>query len=62
MLQYIPETILLNENDTTIVYHLPLAETSKFPALFTQLENRKQELGIERMDVTSTSLEQLFWK
>lgn len=51
-----------SESDTEIVFNLPLTESANFSALFRILENEKNDLGIQNMGVTCTTMEQVFLK
>ena len=52
---------LLTNVGTECSLTLP-AETSKFPALFTELEEKKEELGINQLALSMTTLEEVFLK
>ena len=45
-----------------VVFALPLSHVEKFSSLFTELENRSQEMGVLSFGVTLTSLEEVFLK
>lgn len=45
-----------------IVYVIPTAEKDKFQQMFADLESSKEELGIEHMSISITTLEDVFLK
>lgn len=45
-----------------IEFKLPLTETARFPQLFDNLEEEKDNLGIVNIGVSCTTMEQVFLK
>ena len=45
-----------------IVYRLPFEETESFPAVFQELDARKEELSIDNYGISVTTLEEVFLK
>ncbi|XP_014928146.2 ABC-type organic anion transporter ABCA8 isoform X1 [Acinonyx jubatus] len=59
--QHIPDAKLSAESEGKLVYTLPLERTSKFPALYEDLD-RRPGLGIENYGVSMTTLNEVFLK
>lgn len=59
---YIPKAILESQVCAEVTYLLPFSESKKFETLFTELEEKMEELGIESFGVTATTMEEVFLK
>ncbi|KAL1463191.1 hypothetical protein WDU94_014968 [Cyamophila willieti] len=59
---YVPDATLHNTQSSQISYTLPTQDTSKFPALFEALENKKTGLGISSIGIACTTIEEVFLK
>jgi len=53
---------LLNDVGTELSFQLPFSASSKFPALFENIENDQDNLGLESYGVSVTTLEEVFIK
>lgn len=63
LIQYhIPHAILETTAGSEIGYSLPNEDSSLFEALFTELENKKEILGIDSYGISITTMEEVFLK
>ncbi|XP_072454007.1 phospholipid-transporting ATPase ABCA3-like [Notamacropus eugenii] len=60
VLQYIPNATLESEFGAELSFVLPKESTNRFEALFTELENRKKDLGIASFGASVTTMEEVF--
>ena len=51
-----------SEISAEISYMLPFNESAKFEALFTEIENRMSELGVNSFGTSATTMEEVFLK
>nr|XP_048292244.1 ATP-binding cassette sub-family A member 17-like isoform X3 [Myodes glareolus] len=58
--QHIPNAILESSIGEEVVFILPKKTTSRFEALFTELEQRQIELGISTLGASVTTMEEVF--
>ncbi|KAK6177284.1 hypothetical protein SNE40_015412 [Patella caerulea] len=60
--KYVPSSVLESQISAEISYLLPNEESAKFPALFREIEDRKNELGINSFGTSATTMEEVFLK
>lgn len=60
--EYIPSVYLKCENGDVLIYLLPDESKMKFYELLQRLENNKESLGINRISISVTTLEDVFLK
>lgn len=60
--KYIPDIRVEYENDSELSYILPETENQLFTAIFKDLENSEQRLGVNGFGVSLTTLEEVFMK
>jgi ATP-binding cassette, subfamily A (ABC1), member 3 len=60
--QYIPNANLDTYAGTEISYSLPNEDSSRFEALFLDIETNKTKLGIDSYGASRTSMEEVFLK
>ncbi|XP_028170335.1 ATP-binding cassette sub-family A member 3-like [Ostrinia furnacalis] len=58
----VPEATATGSGFNSISYKIPMASTKSLPGLFSKLESKKTELGIESMGVGVSTLEEVFLK
>ncbi|XP_038184150.1 ATP-binding cassette sub-family A member 17-like [Arvicola amphibius] len=58
--QHIPNAVLESSIGEEVVFILPKKTTSRFEALFTELEQRQIELGISTLGASVTTMEEVF--
>ncbi|XP_063831031.1 retinal-specific phospholipid-transporting ATPase ABCA4-like [Ostrinia nubilalis] len=58
----VPEATATASGFNSIFYKIPMASTKSLPGLFSKLESKKTELGIESMGVGVSTLEEVFLK
>ncbi|XP_047503071.1 phospholipid-transporting ATPase ABCA1-like [Pieris napi] len=59
---YIPDATLKETSLNSISYSLPSKDSTKFAKLFTALENKRSQLGIDSIGVGKSTLEEVFIK
>ncbi|XP_045485140.1 phospholipid-transporting ATPase ABCA1 isoform X2 [Pieris rapae] len=59
---HIPDATLKETSINSISYSLPAKDSTKFPKLFTALENKRAQLGIDSIGVGKSTLEEVFLK
>ena len=57
--QHIPDARLVEEMGRDVKYMLPNVHTHNFPALFQELDDNMQELGVMGYGVSDTTLEEV---
>ncbi|XP_044533206.1 phospholipid-transporting ATPase ABCA3-like [Gracilinanus agilis] len=60
--QYIPNAILESNVGAELAFILPKESSDRFEALFTELEERQEELGIASYGASVTTMEEVFLK
>ncbi|XP_071081909.1 phospholipid-transporting ATPase ABCA3-like [Haliotis cracherodii] len=60
--QYVPSAVMESEINAELSYLLPDDQSSKFAALFTEIEIKGKELGICSFGTTATTMEEVFLK
>ncbi|XP_050413869.2 phospholipid-transporting ATPase ABCA3 [Patella vulgata] len=60
--KYIPSSVLESQISAEVSYLLPNEESAKFSALFREIEDRKNELGINSFGTSATTMEEVFLK
>eukprot|EP00039_Didymoeca_costata_P018273 m.332823 g.332823 ORF g.332823 m.332823 type:complete len:1854 (-) comp17014_c0_seq1:237-5798(-) len=58
----VPDAAIQADVGAELSYVVPQAESSKFPALFADLENKKDEYGIESIGCSCSTMEEVFLK
>ncbi len=58
----IPEAQLLANVGSELSFRLPMDESASFPAILSQLETRRAELGVHDYGISVTTLEDVFLK
>ncbi|XP_026320679.1 ATP-binding cassette sub-family A member 3-like [Hyposmocoma kahamanoa] len=59
---YVPDATLKERSSSTLEYSLPSASSKNFSALFTELQNKRLDLGINSIGVGVSTLEEVFLK
>ena len=59
---YVPEAEIESNISAELSYVLPRERANKFEELFSQLEDRKKELGIGSYGASVTTMEEVFLK
>ncbi|RUS76071.1 hypothetical protein EGW08_016175 [Elysia chlorotica] len=59
---HIPTAELESVINTEVSYILPDSESARFPALFTELDDHKDQLGITSFGTSATTMEEVFLK
>src|SRR5437870_2267596 len=59
---HIPNGKLETSGGTELAYSLPNEDTSRFEALFTAIEEKQNELGIDCYGASITTMEEVFLK
>ncbi|XP_063894116.1 phospholipid-transporting ATPase ABCA3 [Helicoverpa armigera] len=59
---HVHDATLKEKTINSLSYNLPAAASAKFPALFTALESKRSELGIDSIGVGVSTLEEVFLK
>ncbi|GFS09294.1 ATP-binding cassette transporter sub-family A [Elysia marginata] len=59
---HIPTAELESVINTEVSYILPESESPLFPALFTELDDKKDELGLNSFGTSATTMEEVFLK
>ncbi|XP_045528543.1 retinal-specific phospholipid-transporting ATPase ABCA4-like [Pieris brassicae] len=59
---HIPDATLKETSLNSISYNLPAKDSTKFAKLFTALENKRGQLGIDSIGVGKSTLEEVFLK
>ncbi|KAK7091650.1 phospholipid-transporting ATPase ABCA3-like [Littorina saxatilis] len=60
--EMVPSAYFEKEDRSELSYLLPDNQSAKFPELLHQLEKREQQLGIGKLVVTATTMEEVFLK
>eukprot|EP00092_Neocalanus_flemingeri_P060351 GFUD01072319.1.p1 GENE.GFUD01072319.1~~GFUD01072319.1.p1 ORF type:complete len:1563 (-),score=388.51 GFUD01072319.1:54-4385(-) len=60
--RHIPDQQLESDNDDEALFRLPSGQSSKFPAMFLDLEKEKVELGIANFGLDLTTMDDVFLK
>lgn len=55
--RHIPRAILLSDVSSEITMQLPMDEVKKFPALFNEIDSKKDSLGLTTYGISITTLE-----
>lgn len=55
--RHIPRALLLSDVSSEITMQLPMDEMKRFPALFNEIDTKKDELGITTYGISITTLE-----
>ena len=58
--RHVPDGILDQNVGAELTFLLPDNSSPRFPAMFTELENRKEDLGISSFGVSVTTMEEVF--
>ena len=58
----VPSAQINSSINTEISFKLPTEESSKFPKLLTQIEDKKDKLNVSNIGISVTSLEEVFLK
>ncbi|XP_063386229.1 phospholipid-transporting ATPase ABCA3-like [Cydia fagiglandana] len=56
----VPDATVRDRRPTGLTYNLPSTDTSRFPKLFTTLEQRRSELQIDTIGVSRSTLDEVF--
>jgi len=59
---HIPNAKLVNAAGSEISYSLPNEDSSRFEALFVEIESKQQKLGIDSYGASITTMEEVFLK
>lgn len=60
--RHISSAVVLSDVSSEITMQLPMDEVKKFPALFNEIDSKKDSLGITTYGISITTLEEVFLK